>query len=44
MSKGISGYDPEDKDMRGIFMARGPGNYMKQDLISGEDIVSQQLN
>jgi hypothetical protein len=24
--KGLSGYDPEDKDMRGVFMARGPGN------------------
>jgi len=23
--KGLSGYDPEDKDMRGVFMARGPG-------------------
>jgi len=23
--KGLSGYDPEDKEMRGIFMARGPG-------------------
>ena len=22
---GISGYDPEEKDMRGVFMARGPG-------------------
>ncbi len=25
MPRGISGYDPEDKDMRGVFMARGPG-------------------
>ena len=24
--KGISGYDPEVPDMRGVFMARGPGN------------------
>ena len=24
--KGISGYDPEIPDMRGVFMARGPGN------------------
>ena len=23
--KGISGYDPEEPDMRGVFMARGPG-------------------
>ncbi len=23
---GISGYDPEEPDMRGVFMARGPGN------------------
>ena len=23
---GISGYDPEIPDMRGVFMARGPGN------------------
>ena len=22
---GISGYDPREKDMRGVFMARGPG-------------------
>ena len=22
---GISGYDPEEEDMRGVFMARGPG-------------------
>ena len=22
---GISGYDPEEADMRGVFMARGPG-------------------
>ena len=22
---GISGYDPEEQDMRGVFMARGPG-------------------
>ena len=22
---GISGYDPEEPDMRGVFMARGPG-------------------
>jgi hypothetical protein len=22
---GLSGYDPEEEDMRGIFMARGPG-------------------
>ena len=25
--RGISGYDPEYPDMRGVFMARGPGNY-----------------
>ena len=24
--RGISGYDPEYSDMRGAFMARGPGN------------------
>ena len=24
--RGISGYDPKDPDMRGVFMARGPGN------------------
>ena len=24
--QGISGYDPEEPDMRGVFMARGPGN------------------
>ena len=23
--KGLSGYDPEEPDMRGVFMARGPG-------------------
>ncbi len=22
---GISGYDPDEADMRGVFMARGPG-------------------
>lgn len=22
---GVAGYDPEEPDMRGIFMARGPG-------------------
>ena len=27
--RGISGYDPEYPDMRGVFMARGPGNYSK---------------
>ena len=26
--KGLSGYDPEDKDMRGVFMARGPGEFI----------------
>ena len=26
--KGVSGYDPEDKDMRGVFMARGPGEQL----------------
>ena len=25
--RGISGYDPEYPDMRGVFMARGPGSY-----------------
>ena len=25
--RGISGYDPEYPDMRGVFMARGPGGY-----------------
>ena len=24
---GISGYDPEERDMRGVFMARGPGKF-----------------
>ena len=24
---GISGYDPEEPEMRGVFMARGPGNF-----------------
>ena len=24
---GISGYDPEEEDMRGVFMARGPGKF-----------------
>ena len=23
---GLSGYDPKEPDMRGIFMAKGPGN------------------
>jgi hypothetical protein len=23
--QGISGYDPDEEDMRGVFMARGPG-------------------
>ncbi len=23
--QGMSGYDPEEEDMRGVFMARGPG-------------------
>ena len=26
---GISGYDPEEPDMRGVFMARGPGKLTK---------------
>ena len=26
--RGISGYDPEYPDMRGVFMARGPGNIL----------------
>ena len=29
---GISGYDPEEPDMRGVFMARGPGKLTK-DLV-----------
>ena len=26
--QGISGYDPEEKDMQGVFMARGPGAFV----------------
>ena len=29
---GISGYDPREKDMRGVFMARGPGTYEHMEL------------
>ncbi len=25
LTRGLSGYDPEEPDMRGVFMARGPG-------------------
>ena len=27
---GLSGYDPKDPDMRGIFLAKGPGNILFQ--------------
>ena len=30
---GISGYDPEEPDMRGVFMARGPGKLTKDLLL-----------
>ena len=30
--KGISGYDPDFRDMRGTFMARGPGKYYSNQL------------
>ena len=32
--KGISGYDPEEPDMRGVFMARGPGMIIYSQLES----------
>ena len=30
--QGISGYDPEELDMRGVFMARGPGTETEMSL------------
>jgi hypothetical protein len=34
--KGVSGYDPEDKDMRGVFMARGPGKAAFNNVLFGQ--------
>ena len=31
---GISGYDPEEPEMRGVFMARGPGKYKQGSIRS----------
>ena len=30
MRKGLAGYDPDEEDMRGIFMAKGPGKICLQ--------------
>ena len=31
MRKGLAGYDPDEEDMRGIFMAKGPGKICLQE-------------
>ena len=30
---GISGYDPEEPEMRGVFMARGPGKMIRNNFV-----------
>merc|ERR1719511_80999 len=37
--RGISGYDPEYPDMRGVFMARGPGFNIKKEAQPPIEIV-----
>ena len=38
---GISGYDPEEPEMRGVFMARGPGIYFVEVICTTSSHIDQ---
>ena len=44
MQQGISGYDPAETDMRGVFMARGPGKFHRYSPLVASSFAQSNIS